>query len=273
MLVNGASINHISIRDRGLLYGDGVFETILCDKGEPLLFNYHMQRFSLGCERLNLVTQNITVIADEIRKLADGEDCIIKLMLTRGVRDRGYAYDACNLTYSRILDKSPVPEINHDYYNSGIRLTLCQHQLPLNKKLAGIKHLNRLDQVIGRSECPAGYQEGVMQDQHGHIIEGTMSNIFMLVNNVWYTPALDECGVNGVMREFLLATANEISFISQIKPLTLLDLQSAEAVFICNSVIGIWPVIAFNEHNYPLNTTVKKIQKYLHENISKLYVM
>jgi 4-amino-4-deoxychorismate lyase len=273
MLVNGASIEHISVRDRGLLYGDGVFETILCEKGKPLLFNYHMQRFSLGCERLNLVAQNTSTIADEIRMLADGEDCIIKLMLTRGVRDRGYAYDACDLTYSRILDKSPVPEIEHDYYRSGVRLTLCQHQLPSNKKLAGIKHLNRLDQVIGRSECPAGYQEGVMQDQHGYIIEGTMSNIFMLANNVWYTPGLDQCGVNGVMREFLLTNVNEIPFIAQIKPVTLADLQSAEAVFICNSIIGIWPVIAFDEHSYPLHAEVKKIQKYLYENISNLYLM
>lgn len=273
MLVNGTSLDKISIRDRGLLYGDGVFETILCEKGEPLLFNYHMQRFSLGCQRLNLVTQNNDVIAEEIRRLADGHDCVIKLMLTRGVRDRGYAYDACDLTYSRILDKSPTPEVKHDYYNAGIHLTLCQHQLPVNKKLAGIKHLNRLDQVIGRSECPAGYQEGVMQDQNGHMVEGTMSNIFMLADNIWYTPDLDQCGVKGVMREFLITNASDISFSCQAKTITLQDLQRAEAVFVCNSVIGIWPVITFDEHCFLLHPDVKKLQKYLHENISNLYPM
>lgn len=271
MLVNGISLDHISIRDRGLLYGDGVFETILCEKGEPLLFKYHMQRFTLGCQRLNLVTQNIDEIAKEIRMLADGDDCVIKLILTRGVRDRGYAYDACDLTCSRILDKSPVPDIKHNYYNSGVDLTVCQHRLSHNKKLAGIKHLNRLDQIIGRSECPAEYQEAVMQDQDGHVIEGTMSNIFMLANNIWYTPDIAQCGVKGVMREFLITNAKEIAFSCQSKQIALSDLQSAEALFVCNSIIGIWPVKQLNEHKYTLHTEIKKLQKYLHNKISNLY--
>lgn len=271
MLVNGVSLDHISIRDRGLLYGDGVFETILCDKGEPLLFKYHMQRFSLGCERLNLVTQNIDEIAHEIRTLADGEDCVIKVMLTRGVRDRGYAYNACDLTFTRIIDKSPAPVIAHDYYQNGIHLTVCQHRLPYNKKLAGIKHLNRLDQIIGRSECPAGYQEGLMQDQHGYVVEGTMSNLFMLVDNTWYTPDLSQCGVRGVMRDFLIDNATKLSINFLHKQITLADVKAAASLFVCNSVIGIWPVTNLEERAYPLHADIKKMQEYLHHNISNLY--
>jgi len=271
MLINGVPLDHISVRDRGLLYGDGVFETIMCDKGEPLLFKQHMQRFSLGCQRLNLVTQNIDEIHQEIRTLADGENCVIKLMLTRGVRDRGYAYNSCDLTYTRIVDKSAIPEINHDYYSSGIRLISCQHRLPSNKKLAGIKHLNRLDQVIGRSECPSGYQEGVMLDQHDNVIEGTMSNIFMLQDKSWYTPDLDQCGVKGVMREFLLSHTNELSFSCERKEITLDELQAADAVFVCNSVIGIWPVAELNDQTYPIHSEIIRLQKYLQDNISMLY--
>lgn len=271
MLVNGKPSDLISIRDRGLLYGDGIFETILCENGEPPLLDYHLQRFSHGCQRLNLVTQNKNVIAEEIRALADGESCVIKLILTRGVRDRGYAYDACDLTYTRIIDKNPLPDSNVEYALNGINLTLCQHQIPHNKKLAGIKHLNRLDQIIGRSECPAGYQEAAMMDSNGYLVEGTMSNIFMLADGIWHTPGLEHCGINGVMREFIIRHANDLDIITNVEDIMPEDMQNADALFVCNSIIGIWPVARYNEKKYLVHADVKRIQQYLHNHVSGLY--
>lgn len=271
MLVNGNPGNSISIEDRGLLYGDGLFETILCEKGSPILFMEHMQRLQFGCRKLNFSDPNTELIRSEALSVANGEDCLVKVVLTRGESARGYYYDASTVNYTRIIYRSNLPKVLQENWSNGIRLYLCKHRLAENRDLAGYKHLNRLDQVLARAEWNQEFAEGVTLSTRGHVIEGTMSNIFLQVNDQWITPKIDQCGVQGVMRDFICQHAAEFSIACQQKEVSLTELKHADAIFVCNSVIGVWPVIHFEGKDYPFSQSVKNLMQYLRQNVSYLY--
>jgi len=271
MLVNGIPQTNIALSDRGLLYGDGVFETFLCERGQPLLFELHMQRLQRGCQRLSLSLQDASVIRQEIEQVAANKDCVIRVSVTRGERVRGYRYERTDTSFNRIVmvdDHRPSPETN---YQQGITLHLCQHRLPRQAALAGIKHLNRLDQVLARSEWDREYAEGLLLNDLGEVIEGCMSNLFVLRDNVWMTPDLSDSGVDGVMREHLLEIASDCGQKCQIANLQLADLLQAEAMFLCNSVIGIWPVRSFQQQQYDSVIKAQPFMQHLHEKLSVLY--
>lgn len=271
MLVNGKSSSQISIEDRGLLYGDGLFETILCEDGEPVLFAEHMRRLQSGCKTLGFSGPDTQLLLAELKQVALQENCVVKIIITRGVRARGYHYDANEENYTRIIYRSDLPNIPLSYYANGVRLYLCQHRLPENGKLAGIKHLNRLDQIVARSEWAQGFAEGITLSARDNIIEGTMSNIFVESNGKWLTPKLDLCGVKGVMREFILQNAEKLSIQCEETNITLAQVKSADAIFMCNSVIGIWPVVDFESKRYAIGEPTTRMMGYLHTNVSSLY--
>ncbi len=272
MLVNGKPCDHVSIEDRGLLYGDGLFETILCESGEPVLFEQHMQRLRLGCEKLNIELQDSRLIRSEINSVAKNQDCIIKVIVTRGVRARGYQYDPDDNNFTRIVYQCDLPKISPNHYQQGINLFLCQHRLPENKRIAGIKHLNRLDQVIARSEWREEYQEGLTLSNHDNVIEGTMSNIFIEVDGRWITPRLDRCGVRGVLRDFIIEHAESFSTTCEETDIALSQLEQSDAMFVCNSVIGVWPIAQFQKKEFALSEQTIRLMQYLHSNVSSLYV-
>ncbi|MDG0996181.1 MAG: aminodeoxychorismate lyase [Gammaproteobacteria bacterium] len=271
MLVNGKPQTTIALSDRGLLYGDGVFETFLCEQGQPLLFDLHMQRLQRGCQRLSLSLQDSAVIRQEIEQVAANKDAVIRVSVTRGERVRGYRYERTDMSFNRIVmrdDHRPSPSSNTE---QGIALYLCQHRLPQHAVLAGIKHLNRLDQVLARSEWDSDYAEGLLLNDLGEVIEGCMSNLFVLRDNIWTTPDLSHSGVDGVMRDYLLGAASECGQSCQIDKLELVDLLEAEAMFLCNSVIGIWPVLSFQKQHYNSVQKVQPFMHHLHEKLSILY--
>lgn len=271
MLVNGKQSTTISIEDRGLLYGDGIFETILCEQGKPILFEQHMQRFMHGCEQLDLIAPDQQDILNEVMIAADNSDCVIKLLLTRGVRGRGYYYAKVDAATTRIVYRSQLPAFPLENYRQGIRLYLCEHKLAQNEKLAGIKHLNRLDQVVGRAEWDTQYQEGVMLNHLDEVIEGTMSNIFMQKKDTWITPIINQSGVRGVLRDYIIQHANDFSVKIKEDVFHLDDLLQADAIFVCNSVIGIWPVNEFQGKQYSIHSETIAAMQYLNTNVSSLY--
>ena len=272
MLVNGKSSSIISIEDRGLLYGDGLFETILCENGEPILFAEHMQRLQLGCKKLDLQVPNVELIYSELCETANNKSGIVKIILTRGVRARGYRYNPQEQNSTRIVYRDELPNIPQSYYQDGIRLYLCEHRLPENEHLAEIKHLNRLDQVLARSEWTQNYQEGITLSNSGYVVEGTMSNVFIELQDQWITPKLDRCGVRGVMRDFILQHVEEKLLNCAEADISLTQLRDANAVFMCNSVIGVWPVTRFESINYAVSEPIVRLMKHLHNNVSSLYV-
>ena len=271
MLINGQTSDSISINDRGLTYGDGVFETILCEKGKPILLAGHVQRLINGCERLNLTPQDQATVLSEIREVAQQDDCLIKIIVTRGVRPRGYAYDKADTASTRIISKAPILEIPEEYYTQGVSLKSCQYRLPINPFLAGIKHLNRLDQVIARSEWDSEFQEGVMLDHNDFVIEGTMTNLFIEKDNKWITPKLDKSGVKGVMRQWVMRNSYFADVECVEENINLQNVNDADAIFVCNSVIGVWPVKRFDEKEFNISGPIKKIMSVIRTNLSQLY--
>ncbi len=240
MIVNGSTQDTIAINDRGLAYGDGVFETILIHGHTPVLLQAHLDRLESGTMRLGIPLDR-TQLEQEIGDYSQHfpEHGVLKIIVTRGVGGRGYRPATAHDT-SRILSLHALPDYPGDPGKLGIAAFVCNQRLAIQPSLSGIKHLNRLEQVLASQEWPdESFMEGIMLDSRGTIIEGTRSNIFWSESGHLFTPSLNDCGVAGIMRNYLL---NSIAEAKEINDCSLDRLLGADEIFICNSVFGIWPV-------------------------------
>jgi len=258
--VDGQPADALSLKDRGLAYGDGLFETIAVRGGQPILLDRHLTRLAEGCSRL-AIAADIDRVRTELRAYAAamGEG-VLKLLLTRGDGLRGYAPDPA-AQGRRILQGNPPAAYPAVHGEQGVRLFPCATRLSNQPLLAGLKHLNRLEQVLARAEWRDGeHAEGLMLDQAGRVIEGVFSNLFLVRDGVLITPDLKRCGVAGVMRAELLFQAESLAIPTQITDVSLEQLQWADEVFICNSVYGVWPVRAYAALSWPVGPLTRKLQ-------------
>ncbi|MBI5040528.1 MAG: aminodeoxychorismate lyase [Gammaproteobacteria bacterium] len=242
-LINGRPGDSIAVSDRGVQYGDGLFETIAVCDGRCELWDRHMQRLLAGCERLRIPPPEIAQLAAEARQLVhDSERCILKIIITRGSGGRGYRVPE-TAQPTRILLRDDWPEYPPENSEQGVRARLCSQRLGTNASLAGLKHLNRLEQVLARMEWddPA-IAEGLLQDHAGRVIEGTFTNIFLVQHGRIVTPMLDMCGVAGVMRAVVVEFATMAGIDCEERVVSLDELYAAEELFLTNSLIGIWPI-------------------------------
>ncbi len=243
MLVNGKSGDLISIRDRGLLYGDGVFRTMLARNGHALHSLLHLQKLQQDCTKLGITCPALSRLADELKTLlVQHPEGIIKLIVTRGLATRGYAPPP-DTEPTHIWDVTPLPSYPDEWASEGVIVRVCDIRLSEQPRLAGVKHLNRLENVLAAAEwSDTNIAEGLLLNAQGHVIEGTRSNLFVLRGGVLYTPVLSRCGVAGVQRDRVLSYATSHKMAVKICDLTLADVLSADEVFLVNSVIGVWPV-------------------------------
>ena len=258
--IDGVAADSLPASDRGLAYGDGLFETISVSHGKPSLLERHMSRLALSCERL-LIPFDALIVRSEILAfsalLGDG---VAKLILTRGQGIRGYALpEPC--APRRVLTGSPRPNYPAANAQRGVSLFACQTRLAEQPLLAGMKHLNRLEQVLARSEWqdPA-YAEGLMLDYSGRLIEGVYSNLILIQKGQLHTPDLSRCGVAGVMRSELLAQAEALGIDCFVRDIPRLELLGTDEVFLCNSLYGVWPVTRIAEHSWPVGPLTRKLQ-------------
>jgi len=252
-LVNGRPSDSIHTSDRGLHYGDGVFETVAVDNGAALALEEHLLRLQAGARALGFPEPDAAQILNEVDSMISPDQrAVMKIVLTRGRGGRGYRPPAIDDTVpSRIISLHEWPEYDPDMYEQGIVLRLCKTRLSQNPALAGIKHLNRLEQVLARNEWrDTGVFEGLMLDTDGDIIEGTMSNLFMFVDGVLLTPSLDGCGIHGIVRKLVMDIAAELEINCRVTRLGLEDMERASEIFICNSVLGLCHVRAYQNHSY-----------------------
>ncbi|MFY1664396.1 aminodeoxychorismate lyase [Pseudomonas sp. Pseu.R1] len=258
--IDGQPASQLSVKDRGLAYGDGFFETILVKAGKPLLFDGHLQRLALTGKRLAF-SLDLLLVESECRVFASQmQEGVMKLIITRGDGLRGYA-PTPGARGLRILQASPLPAYPPSNAEQGVRLYPCQTRLAEQPLLAGLKHLNRLEQVLARNEWhDAEHAEGLMRDTSGRIVEAVYSNLFMVKGGVLLTPDLSRCGVAGVMRAELLALAEDANMPVRALDLQMSDLRKADEVFVCNSVYGIWPVRAFEQLIWPVGAVTRKLQ-------------
>lgn len=269
VLVNGKHCNLISIRDRGLLYGDGVFRTLRAAKGRALHWPLHYRKLHDDCTVLGITCLEEQVLAAELKELlVQHPDGVIKLIVTRGEGARGYA-PPMRARPSHMWDISSLPDYPAEWYSNGVKLHVCQLRLGHQPRLAGIKHLNRLENVLAAAEWSgADIAEGLLLDGDGHVIEGTRSNLFMVRGSVLLTPDLSNCGVAGVQRERVLNWAVTRDISCQIAQFGLDELMAADEIFLVNSIIGLWPVRELQGRIWKQFPVTMKIQRGLNHAIS-----
>jgi 4-amino-4-deoxychorismate lyase len=266
MLVNGVRGGATSPLDRGLHFGDGLFETIACLNGRPRFLALHLERLTRGCERLRIDLSAIEDSRAEVLELARQVDrAIVKVLVTRGVAvSRGYA-PAETERATRITIRYPWPHEERAPMHDGVQVRTCALRLGENPLLAGLKHCNRLEQILARAEWPADSDiaEGVLFSSCGRLVSGTMSNLFIVRGSSVLTPRVDRCGVAGIMRRVVMTEAAHAGIAVRECELGREDLQSADEVFLTNARIGIWPVRALDGRPLTPGPTTRHLQAIL----------
>lgn len=242
--VNGAPGSGVPVLDRGLQFGDGLFETIACVGGRPRFLPLHLERLEFGCERLQMPVPGLETVRAEIETLAGQVDrSIIKLIVTSGTAlARGYGRTGRE-TANRITIRYSWPEEAGSPRHDGVRAGTLSMRLGENPRLAGLKHCNRLEQVLARAELAShpGLGEGLLMSSSGNLVSGTMSNVFLVRDSALLTPRVDLCGVAGVMRRVVLREARRVGIPARECELRSPDVASADEVFFTNARVGILP--------------------------------
>ncbi len=264
ILVNGLQSEQVGVYDRGLTYGDGIFRTLLVRAGHPLCWPRHYDKLYADCEAIHIVCPPEAILAAEMSKLIEETpDCVLKAIITRGESQRGYSFQE-HMEPTRILMSSTLPQYPANYLMEGVRLHLCSTRLAIQPMLAGIKHLNRLENVLARREWNnSEIAEGLMLDMDGNAIEGTMSNLFLLQGKTLHTPNLGRCGVAGVQRERIMEMAGKLGMTVRVENLPLARIYDADEVVLCNSVIGVWQVRELAGKTWPAGKLAARLRSLL----------
>ncbi len=251
MLIDGTPADCIPVSDRGVQYGDGLFETIAWIDGAPCLWREHMGRLAAGAAQLGIAFPGADILLAEASVVAAGRSrATVKIIVTRGSSGRGYRTPSLPQS-RRILSVYPWPDYEESVSCGGIAAIWCKTAIGINPDLAGLKHLNRLEQVLARSEWrEPDIAEGVMCDPDGWVISGTMSNLFLVSGGLLVTPSLDRCGVAGVVRRLVMKEARAQGFHVRETRLKPSDLASFDGAFVTNSLLGVRPLARLGERSF-----------------------
>lgn len=238
--INGRRRSLLDCRDRGLQYGDGIFETMRVRRRAIRLLEFHLDRLYRGCRTLDIAAPGTRLLRRELTAIAAGtREGVLKLIVTRGRGPRGYRPTGRERP-TRIAILQPLPRAARVLEPKAVRLRTCLTRLGTNPRLAGLKSLNRLESVLARAEWnDERIWEGLMRDEDGNFVCGTMSNLFLRRGSDLLTPRLDRCGVAGVMRRFILEHARQLTLRAVERRIRWQDLAVAEEVFMSNAVVGI----------------------------------
>jgi 4-amino-4-deoxychorismate lyase len=241
-LVDGRSAC-VDPADRGLAYGDGLFETMAARDGELRWLGHHKARLAEGCRRLGIPEPDWEIVRAEIARLAPSSGrAVVKLIVTRGSGARGYRPPE-KLAPCRILSIGPWPVTPASHYTHGIVVHSCRIRLGENPALAGMKHLCRLEQVLAQRElADTGADEGLVLGASGFVAGGTSSNAFAVSGTRLLTPAITRCGVKGVMRQVVLEAAAKVGLEAVETDMDLGAIRSAGELFLTSTLRAIRPV-------------------------------
>lgn len=238
--IEAGGIKKVPLDDRGLAYGDGLFETVLVRDGWPLLWSQHKARLWRGCQVLGIAVPDEAQL-DALAEHAGPGLKLLKLVVTRGSGGRGYAVPTPPVPRLlwQLTDFMPRPQ----HWAKGVRVRQCRLRLGIQPALAGLKHLNRLENVLARNEWnDPEIAEGLLCDNRGNLVEATSMNLFWYRQGGWETPRLDNCGVAGTLRAALIErlSIKEVMLGPEV-------LGEAESVWLGNSVQGLWPVVRLDD--------------------------
>jgi 4-amino-4-deoxychorismate lyase len=262
-LVNGQILEHIHVSDRGLNYGDGLFETIAVVQGQPRWWQDHIDRLSAGCDRLGLHMPAQAILLREVQTVSAGQHrCVVKITLSRGPGDRGYTpYDGAEQT--RLVSSHSWPLGLEQAVAGGVDARTCDLKLAIQPQLGGMKHLNRLEQVLASREMldyPG--MEGILLDTDDHLISTISANLFMVFKEQLMTPRLDRCGVRGVLRARILKAFKSRCELRRISSEMLAE---ASEIFLCSSLRGIVPVNRIDSYQYSRGPVTHELLQWLSE--------
>ncbi len=240
--IDGRPGAQLPLSDRGLAYGDGLFETIRVVDGRADLLPLHRRRLMRDCARLGIALDLPRLDVEIGTALTAGDSGVLKIIVTRAGDRRGYRPEP-GTSGRRILQLFPQP-VAPFAATPPLHVRLCRQRLSLQPALAGIKHLNRLEQVLARAEwSDPDIGEGLMLDSAGQLVEATASNLFLVAAGTLLTPRLDRCGVAGVMRELVMTVlAPAAGLRVRERRLRLADLHAADEAFLTSTQLGIAPI-------------------------------
>lgn len=241
--VDGVPAGRVSVQDRGLAYGDGVFETMRAEGGRVRLLSQHLDRLAVGAERLGFKPppRDLLERAVDAACANEADSCVLKLIVTRGDGTRGYRPPQ-PAQPRWVLMKTPLVPVP-----ATLRVRWCATPLARNPALAGLKHLNRLEQVLARSEWADDWDDGLMCDTSGAVIAATRANLFVVAGGKLLTPSLEHSGVAGIMRAMVGEAATALGIGHRVGEMTRDAVTSADEWFLCNAVHGIMPVARLGE--------------------------
>lgn len=266
ILINGSFNGAISALDRGFTYGDGVFRTVKVVHGLPEHWPAHYQKLVKDCSAIGIVCPSADVFINDFEQLFSIEElvAVAKIIITRGEGARGYNPPAIT-NPTRVMIKSNLPNYPQHYFDEGVMLHLCETRIGHQPKLAGVKHLNRLENVLARMEWhDPEITDGLMLDIVNNVIECTAANIFARYGDLLITPQLDQCGVAGVTRSQIMARAHSLDLKTAVETIDLKQLLSADEMIICNSLFGVWQVRQLEQKKWVKQGLAINLRKTLH---------
>jgi 4-amino-4-deoxychorismate lyase len=257
--VNGQESSIVGVFDRGLQFADGLFETVAFVDGKPRLWDRHMARLASGCARLNMPAPDAEVLRSEADRANGGaKRAVVKIILTRGSDSTGSAPPTM-ITAAR--DWPPDLETR---LRDGVVARICDTRISRNPRLAGIKHLNRLEYVLAQNEVRMDETgESIVRDTQGYVIETCRANLFVVRGGQVYTSDLRYSGVCGVLRAEILEIAKDLEIMVAVVWLTPRELFAADEVFVTNAVLGVCPVRRIEDRDFPVGPMTRKLQEAL----------
>lgn len=264
ILVDGLPSAMVPVDDRGLAYGDGVFRTLAMRNGIAELWPYHYAKLAADCRALGIPPPPQADLQRDLAQVAaHARDCAVRIAVTRGSGGRGYALPSV-VKPRRMVTVSPLPQYPGSPEVQGVRLRYCDTRLALQPRLAGIKHLNRLENVLARAEwSDTAIAEGLLLDTTDNVIEGTRCNLFLVEGQGLATPDLSQCGVAGVTRDLVIDAARKNDMHCEITVVSRARLEAAQEIFLVNSLIGVWPVAALGRRRWTDFAVSARVGKWL----------
>lgn len=264
ILINGKKQTKLSVFNRLVQFGDGLFETCMAVDQRLLLAEAHFQRLEKGAKRLKIIPISRSILTKEIAKavsMSKLDRAVVKVILSRGESARGYGYDK-SIAPTRIIIVSSVPDLPQTY-----TLSLCDSGYATNQLLSEIKHCNRLEQILARTHLKT--QECIMLDPQAQVVSVTQGNIFAIKNGVLLTPGLSECGIEGTRRQAIIELARKQGLSVEVCCLSVAELLACDEVFISNSVMGIRPISQINEQKYSQHQITDRLIEVFNQHLLK----
>ncbi len=261
IFVNGQAQTTVSALDRGILYGDSVFETVALIDSQILQLPQHLERLAEGLNAL-AIKADINKIHHEIemflQQINDSEllaKSVLRITITRGEQSRGYK-PLKGASTTRILSLHQWPDYQANTYTKGLNIGISEVTVSEQPQLAKLKHGNRLEQVLAATQLPDTYDDAFMLNQAGDLISATKGNVFIKRGNQWQTPIIDRCGIEGVTRNAIIHwfQENNIDCLeTRINANEILGANNLQSAFICNSILGLTPINTLLEKKLPLD--------------------